>query len=251
MENRIHEPLEGGWGIGETKWHNLEGKATSRSDEGSLPLIFMDNPNFKVAWVSITHSVQFMTCNKNTIQSLFYIILLFIINTLYFSPTFFSSLSLLPSPASTDIFMQFVYWREFAVESIRGGEFPLWNPLLYCGNPFFGNFQSALLYPLNAIYLLFPLHTAFTADHLIHLFLFSLFFYLLEGRLGPTKLFSGMDTHGHSKPNLSLLLLLFFHDNSGHVPLAVDHDLCQGVASLFCADKKDRLPIPGLILMAP
>lgn len=45
--------------------------------------------------------------------------------------------------------LQFVPWRQFALEVVRQGHLPLWNPLLGMGAPLLANHQSALLYPPN------------------------------------------------------------------------------------------------------
>ena len=35
----------------------------------------------------------------------------------------------------------------FVAACLRRGEFPLWEPYTYCGNPIFANIQAALFYP--------------------------------------------------------------------------------------------------------
>lgn len=45
------------------------------------------------------------------------------------------------------ILLQFIPWRHLALESIKGGEIPLWNPYSGMGAPLLANYQSALLYP--------------------------------------------------------------------------------------------------------
>lgn len=45
--------------------------------------------------------------------------------------------------------LQFVPWREFALDVLRQGHLPLWNPLLGMGAPLVANYQSALFYPPN------------------------------------------------------------------------------------------------------
>lgn len=45
--------------------------------------------------------------------------------------------------------LQFVPWREFALNSVRSGVIPLWNPYLGAGAPLIANYQSALFYPPN------------------------------------------------------------------------------------------------------
>jgi hypothetical protein len=65
------------------------------------------------------------------------------------------------NPLLWDGIAQFYPWRDFAARWIAEGVFPLWNPHQFCGTPFFANSQSALFYPLNALfYLPGPLTTA-------------------------------------------------------------------------------------------
>jgi hypothetical protein len=55
--------------------------------------------------------------------------------------------------------MQFVPWHGAAVQALRAGELPLWNPLVGNGAPLLANYQSALCYPPNWLYfLLAPAH---------------------------------------------------------------------------------------------
>lgn len=77
------------------------------------------------------------------------------------------------SSGSGDVATQFLYTRAFAANEILGGSFPLWNPFLYSGVPFLGDFQSALLYPPNLIFLFLPLSLAITWSFAIHVFLFG------------------------------------------------------------------------------
>ena len=62
-----------------------------------------------------------------------------------------------PPPARWDALVwdgiaQYYPWRFFAAESIRDGVLPLWNPHQFCGTPLLANGQSAVLYPLNAVF---------------------------------------------------------------------------------------------------
>jgi hypothetical protein len=50
--------------------------------------------------------------------------------------------------------LQFVPWHRYAIEILRAGHIPLWNPLLGAGAPLLANYQSALLYPPNLLLLL-------------------------------------------------------------------------------------------------
>lgn len=47
---------------------------------------------------------------------------------------------------------QFVPWWWQAWQAIRGGEWPLWNPMVGMGAPLLANYQSALLYPPTWLY---------------------------------------------------------------------------------------------------
>src|SRR5262249_34967458 len=53
-----------------------------------------------------------------------------------------------------DMLLQYLPWRVFGFGEIAHGNLPLWNPHIFAGRPFLGDFQSALLYPPNLIHLL-------------------------------------------------------------------------------------------------
>jgi len=65
-----------------------------------------------------------------------------------------------PNPALTDIAQVFHPWLLYAGEQIRAGVIPLWNPHEYTGAPFFGNGQSALLFPVTMIAFVLPVDIA-------------------------------------------------------------------------------------------
>jgi hypothetical protein len=77
----------------------------------------------------------------------------------------------------------FVHWRYFGFHELMAGNLALWNPCCSSGGPFFGNFQSALLYPLNFLYLLLPPGPAVNWTIALHLFLGGAFtFYWMRNR---------------------------------------------------------------------
>jgi len=76
-----------------------------------------------------------------------------------------------------DLGPYFIPPRFFWVDSIRQGNFPLWNPYQFSGHPFFANPQHGILYPLNVLFFLFPFDTAFNAIIILHFFLGGLFTY--------------------------------------------------------------------------
>lgn len=59
-----------------------------------------------------------------------------------------------------DAVQQFYPWRQFAGQSLRRGEVPLWNPHELSGNPFLANDQSALFYPETWLHALLPTERA-------------------------------------------------------------------------------------------
>ena len=89
-----------------------------------------------------------------------------------------------PSETDSDLRCQYLPWRQFAFDQLRAGRFPLWNPYQFSGTPFFGDPQSALLYPPN--WLNFVLTPSAAASWLMggHFFLAAYFAGLWAGRRG-------------------------------------------------------------------
>jgi hypothetical protein len=52
--------------------------------------------------------------------------------------------------------IQFYSWLKFAFDGLRQGTIPFWNPYSGFGAPLLANYQSAVLYPPNWLYLLIP-----------------------------------------------------------------------------------------------
>jgi len=77
-----------------------------------------------------------------------------------------------------DLAPYFIPPRFFWVESLKQGDFPLWNPYQFSGHPFFANPQNAVLYPLNGLFFLLPFDIAFNAVIILHFFLGGFFTYL-------------------------------------------------------------------------
>lgn len=75
----------------------------------------------------------------------------------------------------------------FSISQILQGHFPLWNPNLMGGYPWFASFQSMMLYPPAVIFLMLPLGTAINAFLAFHVFLigFGAFCWLKQKELHP------------------------------------------------------------------
>jgi hypothetical protein len=80
--------------------------------------------------------------------------------------------------------LQFYPWRQLAVEQIRAGHWPLWNPYLGAGTPLAANLQTAAFYPPNLLFLLMPVERAFAWELALHVALAGLFAYFLSRTLG-------------------------------------------------------------------
>ncbi len=84
----------------------------------------------------------------------------------------------------TDLFLQFVSWRDFGFSEFAHGNFPLWNPHIYSGAPFFGGLQAALLYLPNILFLFLPVPVAINWSIALHVLLIGIFTYLWVYRRG-------------------------------------------------------------------
>lgn len=73
--------------------------------------------------------------------------------------------------------------RYVAAESLLKGDFPLWNPYIFCGYPSFASLQQATLYPLSILYVVFPFFSGFNYFFLLHIFIAALAVYLLLRKL--------------------------------------------------------------------
>lgn len=112
----------------------------------------------------------------------------------------------------TDLFLQFVSWREFGFRELAAGNVPLWNPHIYGGAPYFGGMQAALFYPVNWLFLVLPTAAAFNWTIAIGVWLLGCFMWLWGRRrgLGPAAAFVAAALLMFSGPH-------FLHIHAGHV----------------------------------
>jgi hypothetical protein len=78
---------------------------------------------------------------------------------------------------TTDLFLQFLSWRDFGFRELAKGNLALWNPHIYSGAPYFGSMQSALLYPPNWIFMILPLSAAVNWSIALHVFAIGAFMF--------------------------------------------------------------------------
>jgi len=88
------------------------------------------------------------------------------------------------SQGGADVTLHFLYSRAFGFGEMARGNLPLWNPYIYSGIPYLGQFQSALLYPLNLIFLVLPLATAINWSFGLHIFVLGAATYAWAARRG-------------------------------------------------------------------
>ena len=73
-----------------------------------------------------------------------------VLTALFFEPLQSGSLF------GSDVELAFLSQRAYAFREISHGRLPLWNPYQFCGHPYIAGFQSAIFYPLNLIFLVWP-----------------------------------------------------------------------------------------------
>lgn len=77
-----------------------------------------------------------------------------------------------------DVVRELYPWKYFAIDSIKKGQFPFWNPYNFSGNPLFGNLQSGTLYPVNVVFFMLPFVDAWSVYILLQFLFLFVFTYL-------------------------------------------------------------------------
>ena len=86
-----------------------------------------------------------------------------------------------------DLLAQFGPWRAFLKNELAQGHFPLWNPYLMGGTPFFADPQNMMLYPLNWLTLPFTVPMGLTVFFFLHMVLAAVGMHLWLRSLGLSK----------------------------------------------------------------
>lgn len=112
-----------------------------------------------------------------------------------------------------DLRLQYFSWRDFGFGELAKGNLALWNPYIFGGGPFFGGMQSALLYPVNWLFLILPLAVAINWTIAINVFAIGAFMFAwmrVRGLSPVASFFAG-----------ALLMFsgpYFLHVFAGHLP---------------------------------
>lgn len=84
----------------------------------------------------------------------------------------------------TDVYLEFIPWRKATQWSLARGEWGLWNPFTYAGEPHLAGVQASVTWPLTWIACLLPVGLSFTFSASISLFVAALTAFLLARELG-------------------------------------------------------------------
>jgi len=113
-------------------------------------------------------------------------VLLALLALLVYWPVFTSPL--LPGGDLSDTVHQGYPFLAYTDASLRQGELPLWNPLVFCGVPFYASFSAPVFYPLRGLpLLLFGPEVSVRFLFPVHLVLAGFFAWLLLGSLGTSR----------------------------------------------------------------
>ena len=74
--------------------------------------------------------------------------------------------------------------RRVLIDAFARGEFPLWNPFIYLGQPMLANPNYMAFYPTNLLHLIFDFNYAFKLHFILHPIAGGLGLYFLVRRLG-------------------------------------------------------------------
>lgn len=109
-----------------------------------------------------------------------------------------------------DLYTYFLPQRQTFFDSIHQHQFPLWDPYLYGGQPYFQYIWNAVLYPSSLLYIFFPLLNAFNLEIVGHIICLLLFTYMFARILGLTPIGSFIVAiiHGFCGSTLSLMNML-------------------------------------------
>lgn len=132
--------------------------------------------------------------------------LLVVVGILYFYRPLFSGETFF----FRDLCLIFFPQKQLLTDFIKAGEFPLWDPYLHGGQPYFADISNHALYPFNLLYVLFPLLRAFNLMIVAHLLLCAVCAYLFSRSIGLrplSSLIAGM-VYGFCGYTLSLANLL-------------------------------------------
>jgi len=139
-----------------------------------------------------------------------------------------------------DVLRQIYPWKTLSLGLLKIGEIPLWNPYSFSGTPLLANFQSAIFYPFNILYLFLPQIKAWSTLVFLQPLLASFFTYLFARKIGISKL--GSLLSGLSYGFSSFMTVWLEYNTIGHV-IAWFPLLLYGVEKIF-----EKIKISSILL---
>ena len=109
----------------------------------------------------------------------------------------------------SDYVFQMRPWRSLAISSLKDGQIPLWDPYNYAGAPFWANGQSAVLFPLNLLFLILPDAVGTLLGAMARLFIAGLSAYLFARVIGLRVLGASIAGLGFSFSGFQIVWLLY------------------------------------------
>lgn len=102
------------------------------------------------------------------------------------------------NPKLSDAVSIYYPLKALAMDLVKSGQLPLWNPYMFAGYPLFANVQLGLLFPTIVFYLFLPNTLGWTLQTLSQPFLAGIFMYLLlrHLKLNPFSSFFGGVAYG-------------------------------------------------------
>ncbi|MBI3984710.1 MAG: YfhO family protein [Candidatus Levybacteria bacterium] len=86
-----------------------------------------------------------------------------------------------------DVTHQIYPWKTFAIESLKQGQIPLWNPYSFSGHPFLADIQAGVFQPLNLLYFIFSQAQAWAISIVFQPLLALIGTYLYTRKIGLKK----------------------------------------------------------------
>ncbi|RJQ37730.1 hypothetical protein C4559_03275 [Candidatus Microgenomates bacterium] len=78
----------------------------------------------------------------------------------------------------TDPVRQQYPWKKLGMSAVKSLEMPIWNPYSFAGTPLLANYQSAIFYPLNILFIFLSFDFAWSLLIILQLILAGIFLYL-------------------------------------------------------------------------
>jgi len=149
------------------------------------------------------------------------------------------------NPILRDVTFQIEPWLLFLRHELRAGRLPFWNPHQFCGAPFWGNGQSAPLFPLHLLFAALPLGIGLTLLPWLRLVIGGCGAWVLGRELGlspPAALLAALT---YPLAGMTVSFLLFPMGNA----LALVPWVLWAVERI-AADASRAVPLPGALCLA-